>query len=331
MADLLLSKGYRVYGVVRRTSTGSDRNIRHLRREMEEGSLRLIGGDVTDAGSLHWVVKIVTEDRDGTEGGTPVEVYHFADQDHVGSSFETPVVSVETTYGGTVNLLEVLRRGWLDKGGQRLQLKIFQPASATMFGPGAPIPQTFHTPLNPQSPYAVAKVAAYHAARYYRDTHGMRVYTAILFNHDSPRRNRNYLLQKIVTEGVRMMREGDDVFHWSGGLHDLVTVAHAKDVVDSIHEYVSRDSLQTQMFGSSELTTPHRLIEYACGELGRSLDSYKIQTTEGRHRPGKHETLVGDFRNGVGLSSPSGRRYRTVSSTVAEIVAVRLKEENPDA
>lgn len=291
MADILLGRGYRVYGVVRR-GTGNRRNVEHLKRFEREDRLVLIDGDLTDSGSVKSaVVRATLDDLEH-----PVEIYNFADQDSVGASFNLPQLSVDVTFGGAMNVFEAARE-------IKNRVRVFQPASATMFGPGASIPQTEETSLNPQSPYAVAKAAAYHLARYYRRTHGLWVSTAILYNHDSPRRARDYLLQKIVSKALNFREQQNwresFVFEWNGDLGQVVEVGSAVDYVEAIHAMIqlpeSDDFVICQgSAGPERAVTIRLLIEIVCYEVG--LNSVRIVARDGpKHRPGNPETLVGDY------------------------------------
>lgn len=294
MADLLLEKGYRVYGVVRR-GTGNVINVEHLARFEREGKLTCIWGDLTDAGSVMNALSAINR----ADADERAEVYNFADQDHVGVSFMTPRLNVDVTYGGVVTVLEsILRVDWIAN-----RPRVFQPASATMFGPGAPIPQTEETSLNPQSPYAVAKAAAYHLARYYRRTHGLWVSTAILYNHDSPRRARDYLLQKIVSKALNFREQQNwresFVFEWDGDLGQVVEVGSAVDYVEAIHAMMQLPEPDDFVIcqgsaGPERAVTIRLLIEIVCYEVG--LNSVRIVARDGpKHRPGNPETLVGDY------------------------------------
>lgn len=175
LCDILLEKGYCVHGLYRRSSVDNLTRIAHCRDRVT-----LHAGDVTDPNSLAVVMSAVN----------PHEVYHVADQDEVGHSFAAPSVAVDVTYGGTVNVLEAVRRCCPSA-------RVFIPSSATVFG-DAPPPQAESTPFAPQSPYACAKAAAYYAARMYREHYGLHVCCGIMFNHDSPGRGGGYLLQRIA-------------------------------------------------------------------------------------------------------------------------------------
>lgn len=326
MADLLLAKDYRVYGIVRRTSTGNRKNLEHLQRYERDGRLILLEGDVTDAGSVNRAFDQVANQMDGTETGS-LEVYNFADQDHVGTSFACPRLSVDVTFGGAMNVLESVK-SWRNEGCRTPHVRVFQPASATMFGPGATVPQNEGTPLNPQSPYAVAKAAAYHLARYYRKTHGLWVSTAILYNHDSPRRSRDYLLQRIVTQAMELQQTtclGQIAeFAWNGNLEQLVEVGAATDYVEAIHSILHLPEPDDFVIGQGwqRAVKVRTLIETVCHVLELQ---FRIVSKRGEsHRPGQPETLIADY-------TKARRTFNYVPKTtlaqlIQSIIAKRVSE-----
>ncbi len=189
LCDILLEKGYAVHAATRRSSRDGAGRISHL-----VGRIALHTFDLADGGSISSLLHDVS----------PEEVYNVADQDHVGSSWETPEYSIDVTAGGALRVLEAVRRFNAIRYEKLKQpTRLYQPASATMFG-DAPAPQNEETLVNPQSPYAVAKYAAYQLARTYRKKYGMFVSTAILYNHDSPRRGPGYLLGDLVRGALRI-------------------------------------------------------------------------------------------------------------------------------
>jgi len=161
LAELLLEKGYKVHGMLRRSSTDNTRNIKHF---MDKVTLHQ--GDLADPLSVDRIIHEVD----------PHELYNEADQDNVGWSRSTPGYSVDITAGAVARLFESVRRMGFS------EIKIFQPVSSTMFGEPTTWPQTEETPLNPMSPYACAKAHAFHLAKYYREKHGVFISTAILYN-----------------------------------------------------------------------------------------------------------------------------------------------------
>lgn len=240
LADILLERDYEVHGLYRHSS-----NPYHLWRINHLlGKIALHSGDVTDCGSVLKVVRDVAPD----------EVYHEADQDHVGFSFKAPHYSVSVTVGGAVNVLEAVRTTVPNA-------RVFLPCSATMFG-GVPPPQDGRT-MEPLSPYACAKVHVFCLVHYYRAVHGMYVSSGVLFTHDSPRRGPGYLLQRIC----RAASEGSEIV-----LHDVdhrVDVGHAKDYMTAAVDLLQIPSPKDLIIGTGTGWSIRHLVERAYTLVGR--------------------------------------------------------------
>ncbi|MCG2776729.1 MAG: GDP-mannose 4,6-dehydratase, partial [Desulfobacterales bacterium] len=183
LAEILLEKGYEVHGMVRRSATGNTRNIDHLINDPELFNNRFFThrGDMADLTSLYRIINTVSPD----------EIYNEADQDHVGWSYDMVGYSADITGAAVGRILEIIRQ--VDPS-----IRFFQPCTSNMFGKSESLFQTETDPFNPQSPYACAKVMAYYLTRYYREAHGMFASTAILYNHESPRRTEEYVTRKIT-------------------------------------------------------------------------------------------------------------------------------------
>lgn len=220
LADLLLEKGYLVHGMVRRSSSDPKNlwRVSHLLRPSPESAEHLPSCSTQYRGCdpscpKDWAERFAIHRADFQDPASvrrvledvcPDEIYNEADQDHVGWSHDTPGYSADVTYGAVLRTLEDVRR-LRDQGALPAGVKFFQPLSATMFG-NASAPQNEGTPFAPTSPYAISKVAAYYACRYYRREHGLFVSTAIFYNHDSIRRRGDYLLQHLAHSAVAIKR-----------------------------------------------------------------------------------------------------------------------------
>src|SRR5229473_2035743 len=185
LAELLLGKGYTVYGIIRRSSSFNTGRIDHIYEDPHErgAKLHLVYGDLNDASSLNKLIRTIRPD----------EIYHLGAQSHVRVSFDVPEYTGEITGLGTVRLLEAIRESGIET-------RFYNASSSEMFG-SAPPPQNETTPFQPRSPYAVAKVYAYWMARIYREGYGLFASNGILFNHESPRRGETFVTRKI-TRGV---------------------------------------------------------------------------------------------------------------------------------
>src|SRR3954469_2266229 len=189
LAELLLAKGYEVYGMVRRSSSFNTGRIDHIYQDPHETDVRLklVYGDLADGSSLDQLVKTIRPD----------EVYNLAAQSHVRVSFEIPEYTSEITGLGCIRLLEAIRE-------TELKCRFFQASSSEMYGKASESPQTEQTPFYPRSPYACAKAFAFGAAGNYRESYGLYAVNGIMFNHESPRRGETFVTRKITRALARI-------------------------------------------------------------------------------------------------------------------------------
>lgn len=218
LAELLLEKGYRVHGVIRRLSIIGTKRIDYI-----IDKVHLHFGDLTDSVSLQ---KILHEVK-------PDEVYNLAAQSHVRVSFDIPVYTVEVNALGVIKLLEILRLGFPD-------CKYYQASSSEMFGKVLETPQTEKTPFNPRSPYGCAKTFAFYTTKMYREAYGLQTYNGILFNHESPRRGDTFITKKVVN-GFSKIKKGELDHITIGNLEAKRDWGYAKDYVHAIYEIVQKE------------------------------------------------------------------------------------------
>src|SRR5262245_20617105 len=192
LAELLLEKGYEVYGLLRRSSSFNTSRIEHIYQDPHDSCyrLRLVYGDLSDASSLHTLLQAIRPD----------EIYNLGAQSHVRVSFDIPEYTAEVTGVGTVRLLEAIRQS-------NLKTKFYQASSSELFGQVREIPQRETTPFYPRSPYACAKAYAYYITVNYRESYGVFACNGILFNHESPRRGETFVTRK-VTRGATRIKLG---------------------------------------------------------------------------------------------------------------------------
>lgn len=267
LAEVLIERGYDIHGVHRRSSTGNLRNLQHI----PPGSLTLHKGDLADTLSIERIIRKVE----------PHEIYNEADQDNVDWSRFVPWYNMDITAGAVGRLLEIVKD--YDK-----TIRVFQPLSAMMFG-NAPAPQTEHSPFNPMSPYAVAKVAAYYLCRYYREAFGMFVSTAIMYNHDSVRRSEEYLLHKICASVIRIYRKEQETLAL-GNLEAQVDIGWAKEYVEAAHSILQLDKPNDFVLSTEQRFSIGELVEEA---FGKARLEPRIQVDPAFNRPGPVPNLLG--------------------------------------
>ena len=217
LAELLLDKGYTVYGLVRRSSLNMSR-IAHIKNR-----IIIQYGDVTDTKSIHSILSVA-----GFSNPAFIEFYNLAAEGNEQRSFELPQQTLLSDGAAVLNVLEVIRVSPL-----RDRIRFFQASTSRVFGNVQEVPQKETTPFSPRSPYGAAKQYAFWMVKLYRETHGMFVTNGIMFNHDSPRRNDQFLTQKIV-KGVRDVKAGVSEMFSIGNLNARRDWGHSKDYVEAM-------------------------------------------------------------------------------------------------
>lgn len=278
LADILLEKGYEVYGMVRRSATGNTRNIEHLIRNPDLFNRRffVVRGDLADPTSLYRILTSVK----------PQEVYNEADQDHVGWSYDMVGFSADITGAAVGRILEIIRQ--LDPA-----IRYFQPCTSNMFGKtDAPL-QSEDTPFNPQSPYACAKVLAYYLTRYYREAHGMFASTAILYNHESPRRTEEYVTRKI-TRSVARIACGEQDKLVLGDTSARIDWGYAKEYMEAAWQILQQDRPDDFVIATGEARSVEEFVEEAFAAVNLRPQDHLV-SDRSLFRPTKTSTLVGDI------------------------------------
>ncbi len=247
LAELLLAKGYEVYGMVRRSSSINTGRIDHIYQDPHEADVRLqlVHGDLADGSSLDQLVKTVRPD----------EVYNLAAQSHVKVSFDIPEYTSEITGLGCIRLLEAIRDS-------ELNCRFFQASSSEMYGKAVEAPQTERTPFYPRSPYACAKVFAFEATRNYRESYGMFAVNAIMFNHESPRRGETFVTRKI-TRGVARIVSGLQECLYLGNLTARRDWGYAADYVDAMWRMMQADMPDDYVIATGESHSVREFCEVA--------------------------------------------------------------------
>jgi len=270
LAELLLDKGYEVFGIVRRTSTPSDERISHL-----AGRISLIVGDLSDTPSL---IEAVDESQ-------PDEVYNLAAQSFVGDSWRQPVYTGDVDGLGVTRLLEAIRRVKPDA-------RFYQAATSEMYGKVHEVPQSETTTFHPRSPYGVAKVYGYYMTLNYRESFGMHASNGILFNHESPRRGLEFVTRKI-TNAVARIKHGLDTELRLGNTDAKRDWGFAGDYVEGMWLMLQQDQPDDYVLATGETHTVQEFVEEAFGRAG--LDWERHVVIDPRFvRPAEVDLLLGD-------------------------------------
>ncbi|MCU1389959.1 MAG: GDP-mannose 4,6-dehydratase [Ilumatobacteraceae bacterium] len=274
LAQLLLSKGYEVHGIVRRSSVLSRARLEAIHGADGEGRLQLHYGDLDDPLSLVRILQAVQ----------PAEVYHLAAQSHVQVSFELPDYTGSVTGLGTMRLLEAIRISGVNA-------KFYQASSSEMFG-STPPPQNEDTQFHPRSPYGVAKVYGYWATVNYRESYGMFASNGILFNHESPRRGENFVTRKI-TKGVAAILAGTQSKLHLGNLDAMRDWGFAGDYVEAMWRMLQHDTADDFVIATGEAHSVREFCQLAFGHAGLDWEEHVV--VDPRYfRPAEVDYLLGD-------------------------------------
>jgi len=276
LAELLIDKGYEVWGTVKRNSVSETQSTRieHLR---ESGLLNLEYADLTDMASLVRVLSKVQPD----------EVYNLAAQSHVRVSFDQPIYTANVTGVGTLNMLEAVRLVSPNS-------KIYQASSSEMFGNSIDSDgyQRETTPMHPVSPYGCAKVFSYNICRNYRNAYDMKIWNGILFNHESPRRGTNFVTNKVVKAAVRIKLGLQKNLHL-GNLEATRDWGHAKDYVEAMWLMLQSDEPDDYVCATGISHSVRDLCEYVFSSLNLDYKDYVV-VDEKHFRPEELDNLKGD-------------------------------------
>lgn len=276
LAELLIDKGYEVHGIIRRSSSLNTQRLDHLYSDPHDGSpkLHLHYGDLGDSTSLVSVLRAVQPD----------ELYHLGAQSHVKVSFDLPEYTADVTGTGTIRLLDAIRTAGVET-------RFYQASSSEMFG-AAPPPQSEQTPFHPRSPYACAKVFAYHTTVNYREAYGLYACNGILFNHESERRGETFVTRKI-TRAVAAIQAGRQDYLYLGNLDAKRDWGFAGDYVEAMWRMLQQDEPGDFVIATGESHTVREFCEIAFGQVGLDWEKY-VRVDERYFRPSEVDFLLGD-------------------------------------
>ncbi len=294
LAELLLSKGYVVHGIIRRSSTFNTSRINHIFEDPHTPGKRLVlhYGDLTDSTNVAKLIRTIAPD----------EIYHLGAQSHVRVSFDIPEYTAEATAVSTVRLLEAIRETGINT-------KFYQASSSEMFGKVQEVPQRETTPFYPRSPYGVSKVFAYWMTINYRESYGLFAANGILFNHESPRRGETFVTRKI-TRGLSRVKLGIEPVLYLGNLHAKRDWGYAPDYVDAMWRMLQHHTADDFVVATGETHTVREFVEVTARALdmsivwqGSEVDEIGIDQKTGKilvridphyFRPTEVDLLIGD-------------------------------------
>ncbi len=277
LTELLLEKGYEVYGIIRRSSSFNTERIDHLYQDPHEPNARLkmFYGDLNDSSSLNTILR-------RTE---PDEIYNLGAQSHVRVSFDVPEYTGEVTGLGTVRILEAIRE-------TGIRPKFYQASSSELFGKALEIPQTEKTPFHPRSPYACAKAYAYHITVNYRESYGLFAGNGILFNHESERRGETFVSRKITRAATRI-KLGLQEKLYLGNLNARRDWGYAKDYVKAMWLMLQAKHPDDYVIATGETHSVREFLDEAFGYLDLDWKEY-LAIDPRYYRPAEVDILQGD-------------------------------------
>lgn len=291
LAEFLLSKGYQVHGIKRRSSSFNTERIDHL---YNDGNFKLHYGDLTDSTNI---IRIIQEVQ-------PDEIYNLAAQSHVKVSFETPEYTANSDALGTLRILEAIRILNLEK-----KTRFYQASTSEMFGKVQEVPQRETTPFYPRSPYGVAKLYAHWITVNYRESYDLFACSGILFNHESPVRGETFVTRKI-TQAVARISQGSDEILYLGNLDAERDWGHAKDYVRGMWLMLQQENPDDYVLATGKMISVRKFVEMSfkyigidiewsgegCDEIGVDAKSGKclVKVDPKYFRPTEVDELLGD-------------------------------------
>ena len=325
LAELLLSKGYTVHGVKRRSSLFNTDRIDHLYKDQHEKQVKffLHYGDLTDSTNL---IRIIQETQ-------PDEIYNLAAQSHVKVSFETPEYTANADGIGTLRILEAIRILKMET-----KTRFYQASTSEMYGFVQEVPQKETTPFYPRSPYGVAKVYGFWITKNYREAYGMYACNGILFNHESPLRGETFVTRKITRAAAKIhLKLQDKLF--LGNLDAERDWGHAKDYVEGMWMMLQQDVADDYVLATGKKITVRKFVELAFAEVGITLkwegtgvEEKGINPADGKvlvevdpayFRPTEVDLLIGDATKAK--TNMGWEPKHTLEQLVKEMMAADLK------
>jgi len=278
LAELLLSKGYEVHGIIRRASTFNTGRLEPIYSGPQSAKKRLFlhYGDLSDSSAIN---RLLAEAK-------PSEIYNLAAQSHVRVSFDSPEYTTDITATGTVRLLEAMRQSGS-------KARFYQASSSEMYGKVQEIPQRETTPFYPRSPYGCAKVYSYWITVNYRESYGLHASNGILFNHESPRRGETFVTRKI-TRAVAHIQAGLQQKLYLGNLDAKRDWGYAKEYVEAMWLMMQQEKPDDYVIATNETHSIREFLDLAFGHANLDWKKY-VEIDPRYYRPAEVELLIGDY------------------------------------
>jgi GDPmannose 4,6-dehydratase len=278
LMDFLIKKKYEVHGLIRKSATGNTKNIDHVinNPKLFNKSFFLHRGDLLDAVSLNNVIKKVQ----------PAEIYNFADQDHVGWSYEIPTYSFRTTALSVIEILEIIKNS-------KNKIKYFQPLSSNIFGITNSKKQNEKTVVDPNSVYGLAKATAYQACKMYSRTYNLFLCGAIFYNHESSKRSKDYVSKKIV-ENVCAIYHGKKKNIYLGDIKAQIDWGYAKDYAETAWKIMKLKNPDFFVIATGEVHSVEYFVKNCFSYVGLNYKKY-LKIDKKLLRPSKTSVLTGDI------------------------------------
>ena len=277
LTELLLGKGYEVYGIIRRSSSFNTERLDHIYQDPHEAGrrLRLVYGDLNDASSLNKILRDVQPD----------EIYNLGAQSHVRVSFDIPEYTAEIGALGTLRLLEAIRE-------VGIRPRFYQASSSELYGKVQEVPQRETTPFYPRSPYAAAKLYAYWITVNYRESYGLFACNGILFNHESERRGETFVTRK-VTRAAASIKLGLQEKLYLGNLEAKRDWGYAPEFCDAMWRMLQQEEPDDYVIATGETHSVRELVEEAFGHLDLDYRAH-VEVDPRYYRPAEVDLLIGD-------------------------------------
>ena len=310
LAELLLSKGYEVHGIIRRASTFNTGRLDHLYTDPHQSSARLMlhYGDLSDASGISRLLAKIE----------PHEIYNLAAQSHVRVSFDCPEYTTDITATGAVRILEAIRESGMKP-------RFYQASSSEMYGLVQAVPQSETTPFYPRSPYACAKLYAHWVTVNYRESYGLHASSGILFNHESPRRGETFVTRKITRAVAHILLGLQDKLYL-GNLDSKRDWGYAKEYVEAMWLMLQQDQPDDYVIATNETHSVKEFLEVAFAHVGLDWKKY-VEIDAKYFRPAEVDLLIGDYSKAKKkLGWEPKTRFEELTKLMVDEDVRRLKE-----